>query len=76
MAVTPTTKLHQADAGYDVARVRHDFPILARELNGRPIAYLDNAATSQTPEPVVDPSTGRPLQGARPVFGRSAPGGA
>ncbi|WP_336001119.1 aminotransferase class V-fold PLP-dependent enzyme [Halorientalis halophila] len=37
-----------------VERVRSDFPILEREFDGTPLVYLDNAATSQTPEPVVD----------------------
>ena len=34
---------------YDVVRIREDFPILRREINGRPLVYLDNAATSQKP---------------------------
>ncbi len=38
----------------DVERIREDFPILNREVNGRDLVYLDNAATSQTPEPVVE----------------------
>ncbi|MGD7787141.1 cysteine desulfurase [Propionibacteriaceae bacterium Y1700] len=39
---------------YDVERVRADFPILAREANGHPLAYLDSANTSQKPQAVVD----------------------
>jgi len=38
----------------DVERIREDFPILQREFGGEQLVYLDNAATSQTPEPVVD----------------------
>jgi cysteine desulfurase/selenocysteine lyase len=38
-------------------QVRKDFPILDQEINGRPLVYLDNAATSQTPRQVVDAST-------------------
>ncbi len=38
----------------DVAKIRKDFPILSREVNGKPLVYLDNAATSQTPTPVID----------------------
>lgn len=38
----------------DVAAVRADFPILAREVHGRPLVYLDNAATSQTPRQVIE----------------------
>src|SRR6266705_1111362 len=39
---------------YDVARVRAEFPILKREINGRPLVYLDNAATSQKPVQVIE----------------------
>jgi len=38
----------------DVARIRLDFPILARLVNGKPLVYLDNAASSQMPQPVID----------------------
>lgn len=38
----------------DVARVRSDFPILARTFHGRPLAYLDSAATSQKPRSVIE----------------------
>jgi cysteine desulfurase/selenocysteine lyase len=38
----------------DVERIRADFPILEREFDGTPLVYLDNAATSQTPNQVVD----------------------
>ncbi|WP_267641485.1 aminotransferase class V-fold PLP-dependent enzyme [Haloarchaeobius amylolyticus] len=38
----------------DVERIRQDFPILQREFDGTDLVYLDNAATTQTPEPVVD----------------------
>ena len=38
----------------DVERVRADFPILERDIDGQPLVYLDNAATSQTPERVID----------------------
>ena len=37
----------------DVAAIRADFPILARHVHGRPLVYLDNAATSQTPRQVI-----------------------
>jgi len=37
----------------DVARLRTDFPILQREVHGKPLVYLDNAATSQKPESVI-----------------------
>lgn len=38
----------------DVMRVREDFPVLARLVNGRPLAYLDNAASAQQPASVID----------------------
>ena len=40
-------------APLDVAAIRSDFPILAREVNGHPLVYLDNAATTQKPEAVL-----------------------
>ena len=43
-----------AVAGFDVARVRADFPILRRQVRGRPLTYLDNAATTQKPQAVLD----------------------
>jgi cysteine desulfurase/selenocysteine lyase len=39
---------------FDVARVRADFPILGREINGHPLVYLDSANTSQKPVQVLD----------------------
>lgn len=39
---------------FDVARVRAEFPALAQKVNGRPLAYLDSAASSQKPKVVVD----------------------
>ena len=39
---------------YDVNKVREDFPILAREVYGRPLVYLDNGATTQKPRQVVE----------------------
>ena len=38
----------------DVARIREDFPILKTMVNGKPLVYLDNAATSQKPQAVLD----------------------
>ncbi|HCI06649.1 MAG TPA: cysteine desulfurase, partial [Sulfitobacter sp.] len=42
---------------YDVAKVRADFPILAREVNGKPLVYLDNGASAQKPQVVIDTIT-------------------
>jgi cysteine desulfurase/selenocysteine lyase len=41
----------------DLARIRADFPILARELHGQPLAYLDSASTSQKPQQMLDAMT-------------------
>ena len=38
----------------DVNKIRADFPILSRKVNGEPLVYFDNAATSQTPKVVID----------------------
>lgn len=43
-----------APPGFDAERVRADFPILARRVNGKPLVYLDNAATSQKPRSVIE----------------------
>jgi len=42
------------DGPYDVAALRHDFPILARKVHGKPLVYLDNAASAQKPKAVLD----------------------
>ena len=42
---------------YDVDKIRADFPILAREVNGRPLTYLDNGASAQKPQVVIDAVT-------------------
>ncbi|WMQ73580.1 MAG: Cysteine desulfurase [Sodalis sp.] len=39
---------------YPIARIRSDFPILARQVNGRPLSYLDSAASAQKPNAVID----------------------
>jgi len=39
---------------FDVQKIREDFPILQRQVNGKPLVYFDNAATSQTPQVVID----------------------
>ncbi|MEZ4875376.1 MAG: cysteine desulfurase [Flavobacteriaceae bacterium] len=39
---------------FDVQKIREDFPILSRQVNGYPLVYLDNAATSQKPQAVID----------------------
>ena len=39
---------------FNVENIRKDFPILSRKVNGKPLVYFDNAATSQTPQQVID----------------------
>src|SRR5579884_2669367 len=39
---------------FDVARLRRDFPILAEKVNGKPLVYLDNAASAQKPRQVIE----------------------
>ena len=53
---TPTAHpAPQADSGpLDIAAIRGQFPILDIEINGKPLIYLDNAATSQKPQAVID----------------------
>jgi cysteine desulfurase/selenocysteine lyase len=49
----PDSRL-KAPGGLDVERVRADFPILKLKVNGKPLVFLDNAASSQMPQPVLD----------------------
>ena len=39
---------------YDIVKIRADFPILSREVNGKPLTYLDNGASAQKPQVVID----------------------
>ena len=43
--------------GFDIDIIRGQFPILSREINGKPLAYLDNAASAQKPQAVIDALT-------------------
>jgi cysteine desulfurase / selenocysteine lyase len=60
MTLSPTRRQTQAPSGpaasavLDVARLRRDFPILRSSVHGKPLIYLDNAATSQKPRAVVE----------------------
>jgi cysteine desulfurase/selenocysteine lyase len=47
-------KSQSSNTIFDVDKIRKDFPILSRTVNGKPLIYLDNAATSQTPQQVID----------------------
>ncbi len=42
---------------YNVSKIREDFPILSREVNGKPLIYLDNGASAQKPQAVIDAVT-------------------
>ncbi len=44
----------ELEGSYDVGRIRADFPVLARRINGHALAYLDNAASSQQPSSVIN----------------------
>lgn len=43
-----------SNLGFDIERVREDFPILNQQVHGKPLVYLDNGATTQKPVPVID----------------------
>ena len=51
------TMATRADGTFDVERIRADFPILFREIYGKPLVYLDNGASAQKPRPVIDAMT-------------------
>ena len=46
--------MDQKTSTYDVARIRRDFPALATQVYGKPLVYLDNAASAQKPQAVLD----------------------
>jgi len=50
----PSTIAAEKDAGFDVWRVRDDFPALHQEVHGKPLVYLDSAATALKPQVVID----------------------
>ncbi len=45
---------HNSGTDFDVERIREDFPILGREIYGKPLVYLDNGASAQKPRAVID----------------------
>jgi cysteine desulfurase/selenocysteine lyase len=53
-AVSQTIGQRAVQAKFDLARIREDFPILKRKIHGKPLVYLDNGATSQKPQSVID----------------------
>jgi cysteine desulfurase/selenocysteine lyase len=52
--VSQQPKTGSAARGFDVEKLRRDFPILEQRVHGKPLVYLDNAATSQKPQVVID----------------------
>jgi cysteine desulfurase / selenocysteine lyase len=48
------TKEINTETGFDVEELRKDFPILERIINGKPLVYFDNSATSQKPKEVIN----------------------
>ena len=49
-----TTAAAPTRSAYDVAKVRADFPILRETVHGKPLVYLDSAASGQKPQAVID----------------------
>jgi cysteine desulfurase/selenocysteine lyase len=54
VANRPAPKIVASSPAFDVRRIRKDFPILRQEVNGHPLVYLDNAASTQKPQAVID----------------------
>ncbi|MCA1632986.1 MAG: cysteine desulfurase [Acidobacteria bacterium] len=54
IAIEKTTEISATGAGWDVERVREDFPVLTQTVNGKPLVYLDNAASAQVPQIVIE----------------------
>jgi len=52
--IQKSIKTMPTDTGYDLAHIRADFPILAQSIHGKPLVYLDNAASTQKPRAVID----------------------
>lgn len=50
----PVTETSKTSKGFDVQAIRAEFPILSRQIDGKPLVYLDNAATTQKPRCVID----------------------
>ena len=61
MRATPELNLPvpgpDAHPAFDVGRIRADFPVLRQQIHGKPLVYLDNAATSQKPQAVIETLT-------------------
>ena len=49
-----TSMTNNMTGGYDIEKIRSDFPILSRKIHGKPLVYLDSAASAQKPKVVID----------------------
>ena len=49
-----STVRREVSIGFDVEKVREDFPVLKQTIHGKPLVYLDSAATAQKPFAVID----------------------
>src|SRR4051812_3535231 len=54
MSATSSVRLRASGPSFDVQRVRADFPILQQKVHGKPLVYLDNAASAQKPRAVIE----------------------
>src|SRR5216110_1111415 len=54
MNAATSIESQEKPAGFDVFKIRADFPILAVKVHGKPLVWLDNAATTQKPQAVID----------------------
>src|SRR5512139_991952 len=54
MTVRTTVERRHDERGFDVSRIREDFPILQLRVNDQPLVYLDNAASAQMPRQVIE----------------------
>jgi cysteine desulfurase / selenocysteine lyase len=54
LAIAENPPRPAADRRFEVERIRQDFPLLQRRIRGKPLVYLDNAATAQKPQAVID----------------------
>src|SRR5256714_14740034 len=54
IATEKTIEGQRTAGGWDVERVREDFPVLRQNVNGKPLVYLDNAASAQVPQVVIE----------------------
>ncbi len=58
MSAAPAETRVRASRPLDIETIRRDFPVLARQIRGKPLCYLDNAASSQRPQSVIDAISG------------------